>query len=207
MLDTEPKVAPWLVPPRSYPHSSRRCPWRSVSFGFAPATPGRLDAILSAVGTVEPLLRVAPAGAAKTRKEAAEKLTAAMADASKGITADGGPKTVGAFLTSWLENSVRGSVRKSTYDRNESLCRVHLIPALGRKKLKTLSAADVAGFYRSRLDAGCSAASVHKMHETLHKALKQAVRWGYMTKNPADDVDAPRVHTRGSPPAHPRRGA
>jgi integrase len=132
---------------------------------------------------------------AKTRKEAAEKLTAAMADASKGITADGGPKTVGAFLMSWLENSVRGSVRKSTYDRNESLCRVHLIPSLGRKKLKTLSAADVAGFYRSRLDSGCSAASVRKMHETLHKALKQAVRWGYMTKNPANDVDTPRVHT------------
>ena len=90
---------------------------------------------------------------------------------------------------------MRGSVRKSTYDRNESLCRVHLIPALGRKKLKTLGAADVAGFYRSRLDSGCSAASVRKMHETLHKSLKQAVRWGYMTKNPADDVDAPRVHT------------
>jgi integrase len=133
---------------------------------------------------------------AKTRKEATEKLTAAMADASKGITADGGPKTVGAFLTSWLENSVRGSVRKSTYDRNESLCRVHLIPALGRKKLKTLSAADVAGFYRSRLDSGCSAASVHKMHETLHKALRQAVRWGYMMKNPADDVDPPNVPTQ-----------
>jgi integrase len=132
---------------------------------------------------------------AKTRKEVSEKLTAAMADASKGITADGGPKTVGAFLTSWLKNSVRGSVRKSTYDRHESLCRVHLIPALGRKKLKTLGASDVAGFYRSRLDSGCSAASVHKMHETLHKALKQAVRWGYMTKNPADDVDVPRVHT------------
>ena len=132
---------------------------------------------------------------AKTRKEVAEKLTAAMSDAAKGITAGGGPKTVGAFLTSWLEDSVRGSVRKSTYDRNESLCRVHLIPALGRKKLKTLGAADVAGFYRSRLDSGCSAASVHKMHETLHKALKQAVRWGYMTKNPADDVDPPKVHT------------
>jgi integrase len=33
------------------------------------------------------------------------------------------------------------------------------------------------------------------MHETLHKALKQAVRWGYMTKNPADDVDPPKAHT------------
>jgi integrase len=132
---------------------------------------------------------------AKTRKEVAEKLTAAMANASKGIAADGGPKTVGAFLTSWLEDSVRGSVRKSTYDRNESLCRVHLVPGLGMKKLKTLGAQDVAGFYRRKLDEGCSPASVHKMHETLHKALKQAVRWGYMTKNPADDVDPPKART------------
>ena len=82
---------------------------------------------------------------AKTRKEVAEKLTAAMANASKGVTADGGPRTVGAFLTSWLEDSVRGSVRKSTYNRNESLCRVHLMPGLGRKKLKTLGAQDVGG--------------------------------------------------------------
>ncbi|MCA1718796.1 MAG: hypothetical protein LC781_18885 [Actinobacteria bacterium] len=108
---------------------------------------------------------------AKTRKEVSTKLTAALADASKGVTADGGPNTVGAFLGSWLENTVRGSVRKSTYDRHESLCRVHLIPGLGKKKLKTLSPSDVAGFYRRKLDEGCSAASVHKMHETLHKAL------------------------------------
>ncbi len=90
---------------------------------------------------------------------------------------------------------MRGSVRKSTYDRHESLCRVHLIPGLGKKKLKTLSPSDVAGFYRRKLDEGCSAASVHKMHETLHKALKQAERWGYMTKNPTDVVDPPIVRT------------
>jgi Phage integrase, N-terminal SAM-like domain len=56
--------------------------------------------------------------------------------------------------------AVRGSVRKSTYDRNESLCRVHIVPALGRKKLKTLGAQDVAGFYRRKLDEGCTPASV-----------------------------------------------
>ncbi len=131
---------------------------------------------------------------AKTRKECSEKLKTALADAQKGVVADGGPKTVGAFLESWLENTVRGSVRKSTYDCNESFCRVHLIPALGKKKLKTLSPSDVAGFYRRKLDEGCSAASVHKMHTILHKALKQAVRWKYMDNNPADDVDAPKVH-------------
>jgi integrase len=130
---------------------------------------------------------------AKTRKEVSEKLNKALADASRGIIADGGPKTVGTFLTSWLEDSVRGSVRKSTYDRNESLCRVHLVPGLGRNKLKTLGAHDVAGFYRRKLDEGCIPASVRKMHETLHKALKQAVRWGYMMRNPADDVDPPKA--------------
>ena len=129
-----------------------------------------------------------------TRKEASKKMTAAMAEASKGLIADGGPKTLGAFLTSWLEDSVPGSVRKSTYDRNESLCRIHIVPALGRKKLKTLGAQDVAGFYRRKLDNGCTPASVRKMHETLHKALKQAVRWGYMARNPAEDVDPPKAH-------------
>jgi hypothetical protein len=48
---------------------------------------------------------------AKTRKEAAKKLTAAMAEASKGITADGGPKTVGAFLASWKTLCAAASAR------------------------------------------------------------------------------------------------
>lgn len=32
------------------------------------------------------------------------------------------------------------------------------------------------------------------MHYVLHKALKQAVRWGYITRNPADMVDLPKPH-------------
>ena len=55
---------------------------------------------------------------AKTHKEASEKLTEALAHAQKGITADAGAMIVGAFLERWLEDTVRGSVRQSTYDRN-----------------------------------------------------------------------------------------
>jgi integrase len=74
------------------------------------------------------------------------------------------------------------------------LCRKHLVPALGKKKLKTLNAADVQRFYRDKLDSGLSSATVHKLHVVLHKALKQAVRWGLAPRNVADDVDAPKVH-------------
>jgi integrase len=132
---------------------------------------------------------------AKTCKEAGERLTEALANAQKGITADAGAKTVGALMERWLEDSVRGSVRQSTYQRGESLCRVHIVPALGKKKLKTLDTADVQRFYHVKLDSGLSSATVHKLHVVLHKALKQAIRWGLASRNVADDVDAPKVHT------------
>lgn len=61
---------------------------------------------------------------------------------------------VRAFIDRWLEDTVRGSVRQSTYQRDESLCHVHIVTALGKKKLKTLSAADVQRFYRAKLDSG-----------------------------------------------------
>ncbi len=67
------------------------------------------------------------------------------------------------------------------YQRDESLCRVHIATALGKKKLKTLNAADVQRFYRDKLDANLSSATVHKLHVLLHKALKQAERWGTRT--------------------------
>ncbi len=102
--------------------------------------------------------------------------------------------TVGALVERWLEDSVRGAVRQSTYDRNEALCRVHLKPALGKKKLKTLNPSDVQRFYRAKLDSGLSSGTVHKLHVVLHKVLKQAVRWGLVTRNVADDVDPPKVH-------------
>jgi integrase len=102
--------------------------------------------------------------------------------------------SVGAFIERWIEDSVRGSVRRSTYQRDESLCRVHIATALGKKKLKTLSAADVQRFHRAKLDSGLSSATVHKLHVLLHKALKQAERWGLIARNVADDVDPPKVH-------------
>ena len=117
----------------------------------------------------------------KARAEVSEKLTAAMADAQKGIVADAGAMTVGTFIERRLEGNVRGNVRKTTFDRTESLCRVHIIPALGKKKLKTLRPEDVQRFYRDRLDASLSPATVHKLHVTLHKLLKQAVRWEKIT--------------------------
>jgi integrase len=128
----------------------------------------------------------------KTRKEAADKLAKALADRASGYTFDTENITVGEYLDRWLEDSDRGSVRPSTYERHEQIVRLHLKPALGRVKLSKLTPAHVQGLYRDKLDSGLSPATVQKIHTVLHKALTQALKWNMIARNAADAVKAPR---------------
>ena len=67
----------------------------------------------------------------KTRAEVNQKLTKVMADRDGGLIFDAGSLTVGEYLNRWLKD-VENTVRKSTYERNEQLVRLHIRPALGR---------------------------------------------------------------------------
>jgi integrase len=100
---------------------------------------------------------------------------------------------------------VGGSVKPITFESYERLVRVHIAPALGRLKLKALSPAHLQGFYRERLDAGLSPRTVQYLHVLLHKALKQALRWGLVPRNVCEAVDPPRVYREEIQPLSPRQ--
>src|SRR5918997_1796954 len=127
----------------------------------------------------------------KTRAVVAEKLTKAMADRDSGLILDAGKMTVGEYLDRWLSDSVKGTVRVSTYERHEEIVRLHIKPSLGRVGLKKLTPAHVRGLYSEKLDSGLAPATVRKIHSTLHKALSQAVSDGIVPRNAAH-VKAPR---------------
>jgi len=101
--------------------------------------------------------------------------------------------TVAEYLGRWLEDSVRGTVKITTYAGYESVVRLHVSPTLGGTKLSALTPAHVQGLYRSKLDEGLAPKSVKHVHTTLHRALKQAVRWGPVPRNAAAETDPPRV--------------
>jgi integrase len=69
-------------------------------------------------------------------KDVEKKLAEARGDAVRGITYDAGNTTLGEHLERWLADSVRDTARQRTYERYESIVRVHLISSLGRVKLK-----------------------------------------------------------------------
>jgi integrase len=81
--------------------------------------------------------------------------------------------------------------------------RNHVCPALGRTKLAALAPAHVQSLYRAKLDEGLSPKTVKHIHTTLHRALKQAVRWGLVPRNVVAEADPPRVRTPEMRPLSP----
>src|SRR5215212_10153869 len=128
---------------------------------------------------------------AKTKTEARRALRQAMADADRGLIFDADNLKVGEYLDRWLADSVSDTVKATTFERYEQITRLHLKPALGRVKLKTLTPAHVRSLYREKLEAGLSSRTVRYIHTTLHKALKQAVMDGLIPRNATEAVKPP----------------
>lgn len=132
----------------------------------------------------------------KTRREVVEKLKKALADHQQGTLALDERQTVGQFLTHWLENVARPSVRPRTYASYAQLIRVHILPHLGRVPLARLTAQQVQAFLNARHGAGLSARTVQYLHAILRRALGQAEKWGLVARNVARLATPPRVERR-----------
>jgi integrase len=129
----------------------------------------------------------------KNREVVAEKLVDALSNRNQGLVFDAGSQTVGEYMEQWLQTSARESVRESTYESYRNQVRRYVVPAIGRVKLKRLSAMQIQGMYRAMLDRGLSPRTVQYTHAVLHRALRQAVRWGLVPRNVSEDVDRPRL--------------
>jgi integrase len=129
----------------------------------------------------------------RTRKEAAAKLAALLAQQQRGLPLVPARVTVGQLLDRWLEDCVRPSVRPKTYASYAQLVRHHLAPGLGRVPLAQLQPADVQRFLNQKHAAGLSPRTVQYLHALLRAALGQAERWGLAARNVARLVRPPRV--------------
>ncbi len=133
---------------------------------------------------------------AKKKGDAERALRQALTDADRGLVFEAGTLNLEDYLTRWLEDSVKDTVRRSTFAQYQSVVNCHIIPALGRLKLKALTPAHARSLYREKLETGLSPRTVQYVHVTLHKALKQAVMDGLLPRNVADAVKAPQIHKK-----------
>jgi integrase len=102
------------------------------------------------------------------------------------------------LLKVWLP-AVESGVRETTLS-GRMLVEQHLVPQLGAVHLQSLNAAQINAHYakllscgRVRGSSGLSPNTVHHVRAVLHRALRDAVKWGYLQSNVAQAADPPRA--------------
>jgi integrase len=111
--------------------------------------------------------------------------------------------TVKDYLGRWLANYARMNVAAKTFERYSEIVQLHLVPALGHHGLGKLQPLHIQACYSNAIlsgrrdgRGGLSPQTVLHHHRVLREALRHAVKWQLIARNPADAVEAPRPQRR-----------
>jgi len=128
---------------------------------------------------------------AKTQRECRELLKQLLQQIDQGLTFDAMKISLRDFMDYWLE-TVSTSLHPKTLKQYTQVTCQHIVPALGRHKLKEITPARVQAFYNSKIKSGTSHRTVRLIHAVLHVAIEKAVKLGIMIRNPTDAATKPK---------------
>jgi integrase len=128
------------------------------------------------------------------KRDAEALLVQLLHERDTGVERPVGKLTVAEYLERWMTDYV-GSLAPKTQSTYHDIIQNHFVPALGSIDLVALRPSHIQSLY-TRLLHGLSARSVLRYHKVLHAALRQAVQWQLLVRNPADAVEAPRPERR-----------
>jgi len=131
---------------------------------------------------------------AGTKRRAQIECARLVSELQNGAPIESSRLTVAAYLNQWLEH-IKPQVSSKTFERYSSIVRANLKPALGTIPLAKLQPMQVSAAYGSAR-ARLAPRTVHHMHRVLSQALKQAVRWRMLPRNPCDDCEPPKIERR-----------
>jgi integrase len=108
--------------------------------------------------------------------------------------------TVEALLKEWIVG-IKRDKEPRTFEYYEGVCRLHLLPHIGKLKISQLDVKTVENLLAEKLASGLSVRRVAMIRATLRAALHQAERWDYchrnvaaLSKPPTGDNATSRVH-------------
>lgn len=134
-----------------------------------------------------------------TRREAEAAAAAYIRDSTLGLTLGDTRVSVSRLIDEWLRAGVPRLAHK-TYERYDSIARLHLKPVLGDRPVAQLRAHDIdaavscwrSGGRRDRKRGRLSDTSVRHIFDVLRTVLNQAIKWGYIAVNPCQNASVPK---------------
>lgn len=127
---------------------------------------------------------------AETRPQGRDLLRQLVAERDAGRLTAEASLTVGEAVEDWLSYGLPRRSSK-TVTKLSGLCRLHLVPRLGSKKLRDLSARDVERWLAGLSDE-LSTNTLGQLHSGLNRSVRRAMSRDLVGRNVVELVDIPR---------------
>lgn len=127
----------------------------------------------------------------KTRKEVRDKLNEALMKVKTKTFKEPAKYTFGEWVDIWLNDYMKNSLRKTTWESYETQVRLHIKPTLGSIKLVKIQPVQIQRLYNEKREEK-SARTVRYIHQVINGALEQAFKERLIDFNPASAVKLPR---------------
>jgi integrase len=135
--------------------------------------------------------------AGTSKREAEKQMAKLIHELDTGTFTRPNKKTLAEYLNEWID-SVRGNLSPRTAEGYVTIIK-RIIPALGAVPITQLKPEALQKYYsdslvNGRLNkfGGLNPLTVRHHHALLHRALKNAVEWGLIMRNPADMAHPPK---------------
>ena len=142
----------------------------------------------------DPLLHKQMEVSAPTYAECEEKARAVLTSLLTGDYVTPQKVTLQEWVNAHFLPHKKNSVEPGTYISYESMCRLYIVPRLGRVRLTTIKRAHCQQFVDGL--HGVDARYVHNIAGVLRNCLQMAVEYGYLQHNPADQLKTPRIEKK-----------
>jgi len=131
-----------------------------------------------------------------TKKEVQDELTRMQSASLAGTLAAPNKMTVAQYLDHWLENVARPSITYGTFVNYDGVTKKHIIPRIGGVNIQKLTVPHVQQLYAEMERGGAGPHGRRLAHCVLHRALKDGLRAGVVTRNVCEAVDPPKITRR-----------
>lgn len=99
--------------------------------------------------------------------------------------------TMAQLLEKWMAH-IEGDDRSPTTLREyRRLIDVRIVPAIGDVPILEVDPEHLDRWYREMVKGGLAPTSTHRIHAIVRRSLNQAVKWGWLTSNPARQATPP----------------
>lgn len=127
-----------------------------------------------------------------SKKQAEQEAIRLVAEIQQGTYVEPDKTTIAEYLRHWVKTYCEPSLADSTSRGYLGTIEKHVVPEIGSIRLQELQPIHLQALYARLLEKGLSPRMAQLTHAILHRALKHAVLWQMLQRNPADAVQPPK---------------